>query len=143
MANIILVTKQCYLLCESINYIAVHEMDEEDKADSLLYTPPVKRKSRKKLTPKQQLLEKLKRAAQLYQITIDFVPVPNVVASNGNSRSNSGTTSVDITVRGYERCIELYMEMIQQIREQQPDKLFLDKMVEKFFTENPIEEETK
>jgi hypothetical protein len=27
--------------------------------------------------------------------------------------------------------------MVHQIREQMPDKLFLDKLVEKFFSENP------
>lgn len=141
MANIILVTRQCYLLCDSINHISVHEMDEEDKEESLFYVPPKKKKGRKKPTPKQVLLDKLKRAAQLYQISINFTPVtPN--QSNSLKHSSSGNEHVNITVRGYDRCIELYMEMIQQIREQQPDKLFLDKMVEKFFAENPIEEGT-
>lgn len=142
MASIVIVTRQCYLLCESINFISVHEMDEADKEDSLFFSPKLKRKSKKKLTPKQQLLEKLKKAAQLYKITIDFIPTPTgSTNSSGLSKGNHG--SVDITVRGYDRCIELYMDMISQIREQQPDKLFLDKMVEKFFTENPIEEVSK
>lgn len=140
MANIVLVTKQCYLLCESINYISVHEMSESEKEDSLFFTPPP-RKRRKKLTPKQKLLEKLKKAAQLYQIHIDFVPVQNSNQNANNGRRGDGTSSVAITVRGYDRCIALYMDMIQQIREQQPDKLVLDKMVERFFAENPVQKE--
>lgn len=140
MANIVLVTRQCYLLCESINYISVHELSEEDKEDSLFYTRPPKRRKRK-MSAKEKLLDKLKRAAQLYQISIDFVPVQNSNANANNGRRGDGTSSVNITVRGYDRCIELYMDMIQQIREQQPDKLFLDKMVEKFFAENPVEKE--
>lgn len=139
MANIVLVTKQCYLLCESINYIAVHEMDDDSK-DAINFDEPRRTKRRKKLTAKQKLMEKLKKAAQLYQVTIDFVPVPN----NPNSPKNSGrdgTTSVSIPVRGYLRCLDLYKEMIAQIREQQPDKFFLDKMVEKFLTDNPGDEE--
>lgn len=139
MANIVLVTRQCYLLCESINYISVHELSEEDKEDSLFYTRPKRRK--KKMTPKEKLLDKLKRAAQLYQISIDFVPVQNSNANANNGRRSDGTSSVAITVRGYDRCIALYMDMIQQIREQQPDKLFLDKMVERFFAENPAQKE--
>jgi len=140
MANIVLVTKQCYLLCESINYIAVHEMSEDEKEESLLWTAPAKKqRRRKKLTAKQKLLEQLKKAAQLYQITIDFIPVPNSPNAPGNSRRD-GTSSVAITVRGADRCLELYKDMIMQIREQQPDKLFLDKMVEKFFADNPLEE---
>lgn len=139
MASIVIVTRQCYLVCESINYISVHEVDEEDKAESLFYSPPPPKKYRKKPTAKQQLLDKLKRAAQLYQIQIDFVPTQG--NNSNNSRNNNGNSSVTITVRGYDRCLDLFGEMINQIREQQPDKLFLDKMVEKFFADNPIEKD--
>lgn len=137
MASIVLVTRQCYLVCESINYISVHEVDEKDRAKNSLYIPPPLKKHRKKPTIKQQLLDKLKRAAQLYQIQINFVPTRGV---NSGSQHND-EDSVTITVRGYDRCLDLFGEMISQIREQQPDKLFLDKMVEKFFADNPIEKD--
>ncbi len=132
MANIVLVTKQCYLICESINYIAVSEFDNGEK--EVCYDSP-RRNRRKKLTAKQRALEKLKKASQIYQVTIDFVPVANNNSSPKN-HGHDGSTSVSIPVRGYLRCLELYKEMITQIREQQPDKFFLDKMVEKFLAEN-------
>lgn len=140
MANIVLVTKQCYLICESINYIAVHEANNDMK-DEMGYIEPRRKHKRKKLTAKQKLLEKLKKAAQCYQVTIDFVPVPNNYNSNSpRNHGSDGSTSVSIPVRGYERCLDLYKEMISQIREQQPDKFFLDKMVEKFLADHSGEE---
>jgi hypothetical protein len=143
MAQVVIVTRQCYLVAESINHISVHEMDEEDKADSLFYVPPTrKNRRRRKLTPKQELLEKLKRAAQLYQININFTPLQSS-PQNGISKHNNGNDSVTITVRGYDRALELYHDMINQIREQIPDRLWLDKLVESFFTQNPLEPEAK
>ena len=139
MASIVLVTKQCYLLCESINYISVHEMNDEEK-ENVFYDRPRKRRGRKKLTAKQKLMEKLRKAAQLYAITIDFIPVPNNTNASPSNSRRDGTSSVTISVRGYERAVELYRDMIAQIREQMPDKLFLDKMVEKFFADNPLED---
>jgi hypothetical protein len=138
MAEIILVTRQCYLVAEAINHISLHEMNEDEKDESLFYTPPIKRKRRKKLTAKARLLEQLKKAAQLYQITINFKPVAGSQPNNGKHHSNYDESHVNITVRGYDRAIELYRDMISQIREQMPDRLFLDKMVENFLVSNPI-----
>jgi hypothetical protein len=142
MANIIIVTRQCYLQAEAINHIAVHEVSESDKEDSLFYDPPptINRRSKKKLTPKQKLLDKLKRAAQLYQITINFVPHAGNPQA-GISKHSNGNDSVEIQVRGYDRAMGLYQDMLAQIREQLPDRLFLDRMVEKFFAENPVNSE--
>jgi len=139
MAEIVIVTRQCYLVAESINHISVHEMDEEDKADSLFYVPKTKRSKNRKMTPKQQLLDKLKRAAQLYQININFTPLAGTSSNGQLKHSSNGNEAVTIVVRGYDRAMELYHDMISQIREQLPDRLFLDRMVETFFTDNPLE----
>jgi hypothetical protein len=134
MANLVIVTKHCYLLCESINYISVEEAEEE-KANNSLFVLPKKKKLKRKLTRQQQLMEALETKARVYEITIDFVPVAHP-ASNGGSRRDD-RSAVTIMVRGYTECLALFKDMVHQIREQMPDQLYLDKLVEKFFTENP------
>lgn len=142
MAEVIIVTKQCYLVAESINHISIHEMSESEKDDSLMWSAPSTRDRRRarKMTPKQKLLDSLKKQAQLYQITINFTAGHQNQNSSSIHKSGHGGSvdTVNITVRGYDRALELYQDMLRQIREQLPDKLFLDKMVENFFTENPV-----
>jgi hypothetical protein len=130
MANVVIVTRQCYLLCESINYIAINEVDDERKQE---YSSMTARRRKKKKTAKQ----KAALAAKQYNILIDFIPV-NRTGVNFNSPSSNknsdDSTTVAITVTGRERCGELFNDMVSQIREQIPDQLFLDKLVEKFLT---------
>lgn len=139
MANIVLVTKQCYLLCEAINYISVEEIkDEDSELELFISSRPRKKNKKKKLTPKQKLLNNLKTENKLYQIQIDFVPVP---CTSTNNSSRGRESLVTISVRGQNSCLTLYREILKQIREQQPDKLFLDKLVDQFFSDNGVDEE--
>jgi hypothetical protein len=126
MANVVIVTKQCYLLCESINYIAVNEANDENKED---YNSIWNRRGRKKkLTARQKKALETKQ----YNIIIDFIPVVKNPAGQSHHKSGGDNTSVAITVTGRERCLDLFRDMVSQIREQIPDQLFLDKLVEKF-----------
>ena len=117
MANIIIVTGNCYLICEGINYIRLSELELVSEDDDY------SRKRRKR----ERTLPDSKRA---YQILIDFIPVQTPTQAAHNRRD---TESVAINVVGKKESQLLFKEMLQQIREQMPDKLFLDKLVEGFF----------
>jgi len=130
MSSIVIVTQQCYLLCESINYIAINEVQDED--DGLSFIRPKRTRRTKKSTKAQ--IEAWKK--QQFQIIIDFIPVGSISQNNNISRNNSNTTSVNIRVTGRDRCLDLFAHMVQQIREQIPDNKFLDEIVEKFIQEN-------
>jgi hypothetical protein len=130
MASIVIVTKQCYLLCDTINYIAINEVKEEDYKAGL-FDPP-RRKTKKKLTRKQIEAMELEK----FQIVIDFVPAGG---PNPNSRNSNGGQTVGINVTGRQRCLELFSHMVKQIREQIPDHRFLDSIVESFLLESQDE----
>ena len=135
MASIVIVTKQCYLLCEAINYITVNEVQNDDEADKYEIKPRRGRKGRKPTKKQAEAWDKQ------YQIVIDFVPANGVNPSSGSSsiRKGSDTATVGIKVSGRDRCLELFAHMVEQIREQIPDNKFLDDIVEKFIQENKDE----
>jgi len=139
MASIVIVTKQCYLLCEAINYIAINEVqDDDDKELSSMFDKPKRgRKSRK---PTKKQVEAWKR--QQYQIVIDFVPANGINPTNGNQLRKSGgdTATIGIKITGRDRCLDLFAHMVEQIREQIPDNKFLDEIVEKFIQETKEEQ---
>ena len=135
MASIVIVTRACYLLCESINHISVNEASEECKKEDDWSNSRRRKKKKPKLT-KAEIAKNIQNAP--YRIVIDFVPVaknhPNMLSSNKHSSDDN--TSVSITVHGRDRCLELFTEMVEQIREQLPDQIFLDKIVEKLLLED-------
>ena len=137
MPNIVIVTKQCYLLCEAINYIAINEVDENNDQKLSFFDKPASGKKRKKPTKKQ--LEEWQR--QQFQIVIDFVPANGVTPSTSglSKHSNGNTTTVAIKVSGRDNVLALFSHMVEQIREQIPDNKFLDDIVSKFLQEDKIE----
>src|ERR1035437_5596022 len=137
MANIVIVTDQCYLLCEAINYIAVNEVDEDDR-QKLSYFDKPKTKSRRIKKPTKKQLDALDK--KQVHIIIDFIPVAGTNVNNNSRRlgSNPDSTTVAITVTGKDRCLNLFSHMVEQIREQIPDHMFLDKLVDKFIQETKV-----
>ena len=133
MANIVIVTQQCYLLCEAINYIAINEVDENDDRKHSIFDKP-KGKKNKKFTKKQ--FEEMRE--QHFQIIIDFVPANGISpTTSGLGKHGSGNTAtVAIKVSGRDRCLALFTHMVEQIREQIPDNKFLDDIVNKFLQED-------
>ena len=136
MANIVIVSSHCYILCEAINHINVDIMssiagnyDEDDRAPTMAFLNKAKnrrtKKSVKRITKKLSE-EKQRLANNFYKITINFVPV------NRNSQGrNDDVRIVEIVIQGQDKAMNLYQEMINQIREQLPDQLFLDSLVSK------------
>lgn len=141
MASIVIVTKQCYLICEAINYIAVNEIRDSDAENALKNYGVNKRKVKKKT---MNLRERVKyhKTEQLHKITIDFIAAPTHSGPNAprNGGTGSETSSVDITVRGNDRCMALYNSMVNQIREQMPDQVYLDNLIDKFLIDNKVED---
>jgi len=124
MGQLVIVTKQCYLICEGINYISVDEAEADDFLGSKS-SRIAKAKTRKQ---KKDLEDKTR-----YKITIDFIPAQNNAANNNNRRHGDiGQVSVDIV--GKSLALELFQEMVKQIRDQMPDVLHLNNMVENFLT---------
>lgn len=143
MASIVIVTKQCYLICESINYIIVNEIYEDDAESdlsmfSLREKPRKKRKTRRPTKKELDLIE-----SKQYNVVIDFVPINGINPNNGNKSLIGNNHSVAIRVTGRSNCLELFSHMVEQIREQIPDHMFLDRMVEKFLAESAIAEPQK
>lgn len=135
MASIVIVTKQCYLICEAINYIAVNELEDDEKEDrlSLFNKPRRRRKGKKPVKSKVDMWSK-----RQYNIVIDFVPANGASPGGGMGRNigNGNTATLNINVTGRDICLELFSHMVRQIREQLPDNKFLDEIVEQFFQEN-------
>ena len=117
MAQIVIVTKQCYLICEGINFISVDEVKQDDYKASYGSRPKTKKKK--------------SEDDVMYEITIDFIPAANNSAAN-NSNRNRDLGSVTINVLGRTRCLALFEDMVKQIRDQMPDVLWLNKLVENF-----------
>ncbi len=146
MASIVIITKQCYLLCDAINYIVINEVEEDDKNQVRMFLNRPSKRGRKakpkKLTKKQLDLIN----GRQFQIIIDFIPVGNSNNNSGNNsmtrKSGSETTTVAITVTGRDKCLELFSHMVEQIREQIPDHMFLDRIVERFLQESKEYEPT-
>lgn len=141
MASIVIVTRQCYLLCDSINYIAVNEVQDDEDRDISIFDKPRRGRKRKKPTKKQ--IEAWKK--QQYQIIIDFIPVNgNNSSSNSNKlRSGGEAATVAIKVTGRDRCLDLFAHMVEQIREQIPDHKFLDDIVNRFIQDTQDEPTSK
>ena len=131
MAQIVIVTKQCYLVCESINYISICE-DTEKPKNSLFHGAPKKKSSKGKAA-------RSNKENSLYKLIIDFTPIAQ---NPNNSRSSSGSNTVSLDVLGERTCMALFKDMVGQIREQSPDKLYLDKLVENFFAANPTDDKS-
>jgi hypothetical protein len=133
MANIVIVSARCYLLAEAINWITIDEVDIEHEAKDEYRASLRKSRSKKKKAS-------IKKAPVTvadnkdYFITISFIPVGSPASSNNalKSSSSGGYTSVGFTVNGHKNALALYSDIVNQIREQLPDQLYLDKLVEKF-----------
>lgn len=99
---IVIVTRKCYVVADKINYVTIHEESED-------YVHRGRRVKRR-----------------IYNILIDFDPVSTTSHKRGDG-------SVCVKIQDDEKKANaLYMDMVQQIREQCPDQLYLDKVIENF-----------
>ena len=112
---LVIVTKKCYISCEKINHITLQEEVEEINVRHEPFAIPY------------------------WNIVIDFDPLST---PNTNLNSRREDRLVSIKVGDLETAYVLFHDIVNQIREQMPDQLFLDKMVEKFLTGGALDEDT-
>jgi len=128
---VVIVSKQAYLICEAINYIVIDETDEDE---SDWDGSSSRKKKRPTATTRRQ--KEYIRKHKPYIVRINFLSATKGNQQNANSLRNGGgdADQVNIRVHGLDNTINLYAEIVEQLREQMPDVLYLDKLVEKFLT---------
>lgn len=136
MANIVIVSSHCYLLCEAINHISIDVCGEDDLFERndrpIEFAKNANRSSRRKNSKKPKRLSKKEKEQKeleertYYQITVNFVAVNrNVQGRMGNEDQRT----VQVIVHGRDEAMKLYKDMVDQIRNQIPDQLFLNDLV--------------
>jgi hypothetical protein len=136
-SSVVIVSDQCYLLAEAINYITINE---DDDSDDRAWKPVWK--ERRRLTKRAGTLEKIINKYMMerkpYHIIINFIP-KNQPANNALSKGHDIGSTVQIRVHGYKRALVLFQDIVGQLREQLPDEFYLTKLVEKFLAEHAEE----
>jgi ABC-type antimicrobial peptide transport system permease subunit len=143
MASVVIVANQCYLLAEAINYMVINECDDSDDRSWHPTTPKARKMYRdRKKRDKYEVMYRNERKP--YQIIINFIPKGAAsMQNNTNSLSKkSDDTTVTIRVHGLQPTISLFQDIVSQIRDQIPDELFLDRLVQNFLT-TVVEEEAE
>lgn len=117
---LVIVTKQCYLVCEKVTFITLEERMSENNAKSEWW---VKKKKEKPRTE--------------WVITIDYVPELTQSQVQHARHSSSDNNAVEVRVFNREDAFHLYKEIVTEIREQCPDLLYLDKLIDKVLADFP------
>lgn len=130
MASVVIVTSQCYLLAESINYIIINEVDDSDDREWNPRTAKNRKVRRNNKVVRDYILER-----KPFNIVIDFMPKNQPQNQNSNKSNNDESSIVNITVHGLQRTLRVFQDIVMQLREQIPDELFLDKLVEQFLAD--------
>ena len=111
MSSIVIATSRAYLICDKILYMNIEPFLERD----------------------EYAARRSANLAQTYMITICFRSADN--PSNGNLARNSDEQYImNLKVLGEEPAMALFKDMVCQIREQSPDQVYLDKMVEQILS---------
>lgn len=130
MASVVIVTSQCYLLAESINYIIINEVDDSDDREWNPRNTKNRKVRRNNKVVRDYILER-----KPFNIVIDFMPKNQPQNQNSNKNNNDESSIVNITVHGLTRTLRVFQDIVMQLREQIPDELFLDKLVEQFLAD--------
>src|SRR5574343_1343218 len=106
----VIVTQNQYILASKIHHITMDEQFDHKE----LYLHNGKR---------QTVVEKY------FQITVIYTPDNSVQQHQGNARSDE-VRECSVILRGSVNAHLVFKNLIQQIREQMPDQLYLDKALE-------------
>lgn len=117
--SLVIVTKRCYLICESVTSIIIEPAGERE---GLVTSNGLFKKKAPK--PTDPLLME-------WTIEINYIPVgPKSLQSNsGYGKSSESGECISILVTGFKDASILFHEIVGEIREQCPDILFLDKLI--------------
>jgi hypothetical protein len=114
----VIVTQNQYILASKIHHIT---LDEDSDYQDLWVG------SRKRTT-----------IDKFYRITVVYA-ADSSHQSNGNFKSSDDYRECVVNISSKEHAYKVFKNLIQQIREQMPDQLFLDKALEKLLSE-PVPE---
>ena len=114
----VIVTKNQYLLCEKIQHIIMNEQVQYQNYQ----------KGGKTYAKKEYV----------YDIQIMYLP-EGASAHNGGNVSQHDYMHCQVRIRGKVDAYKVYKDLIQQVRESMPDKLFLDKAMENLLTDEDFE----
>jgi hypothetical protein len=117
MAGLIIATKRCFLTCEDIIFITVQEYLQDHEYEEPALRVRFKQLAKRLMTPFDRR----------YRIHIVYVYNPDPV----NHPSHRQNGELDLDLVGEKDTYDFYHELVRQIREQKPDALYLDKLVEK------------
>lgn len=142
MASVVIVTEQCYLLAEAINFIVINECDEpSDDRDYMLdehKRPSSVKKKKKKTKTQAQKDAEIRLYIQErkpFNIVINFIAKGSPGNTSGQmQKSRDDNSGVHIRVMGLRRTLRVFRDIVRQMREQIPDEKFLDTLVEEFLT---------
>jgi hypothetical protein len=157
MANIVIVSTHCYLLCEAINSITIdvtqidHSLLRKEEVSLAEMLNNVKKPKDSSKRPHkngniasaahklamEEYAKKLE-ATSGFQITINYQPVNRNLNSNGGQNHNNGVPEerlCQFTVLGYDKAMLVYRGVVEQIRQQIPDQVFLNDLVDRLFQE--------
>jgi hypothetical protein len=129
MASIVIVTSQCYLLAEAINYIVINEVDDSNDKEWRPRTVKARKMHGNNKVQREYIMER-----KPFHVVIDFVPkgTPQTAPKQSSSDESSVVT---VTVQGLRRTLKVFQDIVTQLREQIPDELFLDRLVERFLAD--------
>ena len=131
MGQLVIVTESNYLICESIYHVTLDCVDTDNELVSAINNAmKLQRKLKVKPTKLQTSVNKAKERAR-YKITINYAPVP---VSQNTGRID--TRECDIVIYGFSNASRIFRDIVEQIREQMPDQLYLNKLVDKLLGDN-------
>jgi hypothetical protein len=124
MADIVIVTKGCYLVCQSVTSISLNDRYNDEIDDDYKLQKSPKKKS--KVVLNEDII--------LFEVNIHFI-----VNGNKNGNSSDLERECTVSVRGRAKAEALFNSIVDQIREQLPDKLWLDTYVDRLLGNEPKE----
>ncbi len=123
--SIIIVTKNQYICASQVHAVL---LDEEHNYIDVSEIP-----------------RKVKRVKEnVYTIKVTYTPEDSAVSqrsSSNNHGNGDGTYEACVEIKGYKNAHDIFATLVNQIREQQPDQLYLQKFIDDLLTKtNEIED---
>lgn len=134
----VIVTRRCFLTCEKIVSMTIQEdIPEYNLVRKAFNLDKTKSKTKRKVSKLKKPLVDLRR----FTVVIHFVPLANSQPpppSSSYGKSNDDHfDEVTIVILGELSALDFFKEVVAQIREQNPDQMFLDSLFDKIFGDKP------
>ena len=124
--SLVIITKRCFLVCERVTSIIIEESNNFEKEK-------IQESSRRFNFLKKKIKE---TKLDEWVICVNYIP-ESVNASSGKiyPSGSKEEKTLELLITGKREAFALFNEMVHEIREQNPDLLYLDKLIEKMLSE--------